>query len=677
MAIKLKKLFRHMITKALVLLMMVGGVFIGAWGFYNITIMEDAYQNESFYETQEFEESLTRLAHNIVEKELVLTDEASILALEISEEEKSEKIRRLRIIEQNLKKATDLDYLLISKVTNRVISNMSKKQQASILDRPIYVRWDYASLETSFNPNFGQNYYSNGVNEDIQRLLGLSQHELIVALKPELDPTSPYFGGPNEEFVYFKQHQNTYFIGILLGLFLILFGTVYLTVFTGDEGGRKQFYDYVPFEIQVILAFVSMVPVIAIGQSMHTLYQFMDLMPTLIALIISLLFWFFCYLSTVRRIKRGAFFKELLISQVIVKIIEAMTFDKNKGRLKPWVLLLLVAYGGMNMFFILVFLVGFNFGITFLLSLPIFIAFNIIVLLFVNERIRTLNLMMHATKERVNGHINYPLETKSLTKEFREWGEELNQQQIGMEKALEEAMKGERMKTELITNVTHDLKNPLTSIINYVDLLKNEEIDSEDVKNYLQILEEKSLRLKSLIEQLVEASKASSGNVEIDLESLDAYVLLQQVIGEYEEAFADKGLIMVMDEPIPPFMIEGDGRLLHRVMDNLMANVAKYALENTRVYISFIDEEKNGSHVAIEIKNISKEALNMAPELLTERFIRGDRSRHTEGNGLGLSIAKSLSEAMGASLDISIDGDLFKATLTFPLVKLKALLEQS
>ncbi|MCF8019307.1 MAG: HAMP domain-containing histidine kinase [Vallitaleaceae bacterium] len=676
MAIKLKKLFRHMITKTFVLLMMIGGVFIGAWGFYNIAIMEDAYQSENFYETQQFEEDLARLAHNIVEKELVLTDEASILALEIPEEEKSEKVRRLRIIEHNLKQAKDLDYMLVSKMTKRVISNMSKSQQASIFDRSIYVRWDYASVETSFNPNFGQNYFSNGINEDIQRLLGLSQHELIVAIKPELDPASLYFGEPYNTFTNFKQHQNEYFIGIIIGLFLILFGTVYLTVFTGNENGRKQFYDYIPFEIQVILAFVSTIPVVAIGEQMHTINQFMDLIPILVALVTSLLFWFFCYLSTVRRIKRGAFFKELLISQVLIKIIEAMTYDRKQGRLKPWLLLLLVAYGGMNMFFILLFLVGFNIGITFLLSLPMFIAFNIIVLLFVNERIRTLNKMMHATKERVNGHINYPLETKSLTREFREWGEELNQQQIGMEKALEEAMKGERMKTELITNVTHDLKNPLTSIINYVDLLKNEEIDSDDTKNYLQILEEKSLRLKSLIEQLVEASKASSGNVEIDLESLDAYVLLQQVIGEYEEAFADKGLIMVMDEPMPPFMIEGDGRLLHRVIDNLMANVAKYALENTRVYISFIEKEKNESHVAIEIKNISKEALNMAPELLTERFIRGDRSRHTEGNGLGLSIAKSLSEAMGASLDIGIDGDLFKATLTFPCIITNAELDQ-
>jgi len=676
LAIKLKKLFRHVITKAFVLLMMVGGVFIGAWGLYNIAIMEDAYQSESFYETQQFEEDLTRLAHNIVEKELVLTDEASILALEISEEEKSEKVRSLRIIEHNLKQAKDLDYVLISKATNRVISNLPKTQQASILDRSIYVRWDYVSIETSFNPDFGQYYYSSGINEDIQRLLGLSQHELIVALKPELDSSSSYFGKPSGDFTNFKKHQNEYFIGIIIGLLLVLFGTVYLTVFTGDKSGRKHFYDYIPFEIQVIIAFISTAPVIVIGEEMHTMNQFMDLIPILVALVISLLFWFFCYLSTVGRIKRGAFLKELLMIQLFTKLIGAIAYDKKQGRLKPWLLLLLVAYGGMNMFFVLIFLIGFNLGMTFLLALPMFIASNVIVLLFVNERIRTLNKMMHATKERVNGQINYPLETKSLSKEFRQWGEELNQQQIGMEKALEEAMKGERMKTELITNVTHDLKNPLTSIINYVDLLKNEETGSEQAKNYLQILEEKSFRLKSLIEQLVEASKASSGNVEVDFESLDAYVLLQQVIGEYEEAFAEKGLIMVMDEPVPPFMIEGDGRLLHRVMDNLMANVAKYALEHTRVYISFIKEEKNPSQLAIEIKNISKEALNMAPELLAERFIRGDRSRHTEGNGLGLSIAKSLSEAMGARLDIGIDGDLFKATLTFPIVKLNAPFEQ-
>ncbi|MDF1617187.1 sensor histidine kinase [Petrocella sp. FN5] len=675
MAIKLKKLLRHVLTKAVVLLVMVGAVFLATWGFYHIAIMQDAYQSEHFYETQEFENNLTRLAHNIVEKELILTDEASILALEISEEEKSEKVRRLRRIEQNLKQASDLDYMLVSKTTQRVISNVPKTEQGSILSRAVYVKWDYASIESSFNQSFGQNYYSYSTNEDIQRLLGLSQHELVVALKPELDPLSTYFGAPYKAFTDFKRHQNEYSLGLIIGLLIILSGTIYFTIFVGDEDGRKRPYDHVPFEIQVILAGVSIIPVYVIGESMHALNQFMDLIPILVALEISLLFWFFCYLSTVRRIKRGGFFKELLISQLLMKLIGAMTFDKSKGRLKPWLLLLIVAYGGMNMFFLLLFLLGLNRGITILLALPFFIAFNVIVLIVVNERIRTLNLMMHATKARVHGQINYPLETKKLTREFRQWGEELNQQQIGMEKALEEAMKGERMKTELITNVTHDLKNPLTSIINYVDLLKNEAINEEERKNYLQILEDKSLRLKSLIEQLVEASKASSGNVEVALETLDPYVLLQQVIGEYEEAFGEKNLIMMMNEPVPPFSIKGDGRLIHRIMDNLMANVAKYALDDTRVYISFIKEE-NLSQLAIEIKNISKEALNMAPELLTERFVRGDKSRHTEGNGLGLSIARSLSEAMGASLDIGIDGDLFKARLTFPLVILNAPLEQ-
>jgi len=263
------------------------------------------------------------------------------------------------------------------------------------------------------------------------------------------------------------------------------------------------------------------------------------------------------------------------------------------------------------------------------------------------------------------GDMEHKVDTSKMVLDFKQHGENLNSIGDGMSIAVEEKLKSERMKTELITNVSHDIKTPLTSIINYSDLISKEQCDNEKIKEYSKILLRQSERLKRLIADLVEASKASTGNLEVELSPADGGVMLSQLCGEYEDKLAECGLKLVTNKPDSPVIIMADGRRMMRVFDNLMNNIAKYSLPGTRVYVSL---ERLGDTAVFSFKNTSRDPLNVSPDELMERFVRGDSSRHTDGNGLGLSIARSLTELQNGHFDISIDGDLFKASLSFPVI---------
>lgn len=261
---------------------------------------------------------------------------------------------------------------------------------------------------------------------------------------------------------------------------------------------------------------------------------------------------------------------------------------------------------------------------------------------------------------------NMNVSIKCTNSELEELGENINHLKQGMEKAVNESIKAERLKTDLITNVSHDLKTPLTSIINYTDLLKKEKIENENAKKYIDILEKKSKKLKILTEDLIEVSKISSGNETVALEKIDFKELVLQANGEFAEKFEEKNLEVISNLPKEAVIVDLDGKKIWRVLENLYQNVYKYSLENTRVYVDLIVND----HIVFTIKNISKEKLNIPPDELMERFIRGDSSRHTGGNGLGLSIAKDLSKLNGGTLSIQIDGDLFVAKIKLDNIKL-------
>lgn len=235
-----------------------------------------------------------------------------------------------------------------------------------------------------------------------------------------------------------------------------------------------------------------------------------------------------------------------------------------------------------------------------------------------------------------------------------------------MEKVVKQAIKSERMKSELIANVSHDLKTPLTSIINYVDLLDNDGLSDEERNKYIGYLKNRSSRLKILIEDLIEASKASSGNIDLEKEKIEINALLRQTLGEYDDKIKNSGLNFIINIPSEKIYIDGDGRRLFRVFQNLITNILKYSIDNSRVYI---DMYSKNEEVFIVFKNISKYILNVSEDELLEKFKRGDSSRSTEGNGLGLAIAKSIVELHNGKFEIKVDGDLFKATVILKEIK--------
>lgn len=278
----------------------------------------------------------------------------------------------------------------------------------------------------------------------------------------------------------------------------------------------------------------------------------------------------------------------------------------------------------------------------------------------------TMKKLQKGAKALSEGDLSYQVNTEKMWGDFRSHGEALNSIAQGMAVAVDEQMKSERMKTELITNVSHDIKTPLTSIINYTDLIANEPCENVKITEYAKVLARSSERLKRLIDDLVEASKASTGNIEMVMAPCNTNILLSQAVGEYEDRLKEANLELIVTQPEETIMIMADGRRLWRVFDNLINNVCKYAQEFTRVYLSL---EKIGEEAVITLKNTSRVALNISEEELMERFVRGDQSRNTEGNGLGLSIARSLTQLQSGDLELSIDGDLFKVILRFPVIK--------
>ena len=274
--------------------------------------------------------------------------------------------------------------------------------------------------------------------------------------------------------------------------------------------------------------------------------------------------------------------------------------------------------------------------------------------------------IIKGVKAIADGQVDYQIPLNGLKGGQLEAAVSINKIGDGLDRAVEESVKNERLKTDLITNVSHDIKTPLTSIINYVELLKREDFEDPKIRNYLQVLEEKSYRLKTLTEDVVEASKVSSGNISLEMMNLNLVELVNQTCAEFEEKFEARNLKMIMNLPAEPATIYADGRRMWRVLANVFNNAAKYAMEGSRVYVDLV---QTGEEVQLTIKNVSEQPLNISADELTERFIRGDVSRSTEGSGLGLSIAQNLTKLQGGKFELYLDGDLFKVLIRFPVPK--------
>lgn len=371
------------------------------------------------------------------------------------------------------------------------------------------------------------------------------------------------------------------------------------------------------------------------------------------------------YLSLVRRIKAGTLWKNSLLrrcfkmgKKIWAKVREfAELFSRNtSGKIK-----IVLLAGGFILFQFIVNGMIFQGSASFFLIL---MAADCGVLICLIRKADGRDRILEGLKRISGGELQYKIPVDKLAGEEKVMAEYINHIGEGLDAAVENSLKNERMKTELITNVSHDIKTPLTSIINYVDLLKRENFTDPKICGYLDVLEAKAQRLKVLTEDVVEASKASSGAITLEIVDLNFTEMLHQVLGEFEEKFEEKNLTLMTHFTEESMVIRADGQRLWRVLENIFGNVVKYALEGTRVYVQTTPEK---GRVVFSLKNISAQPLNISADELTERFIRGDVSRNTEGSGLGLSIAKSLTELQGGDFRLYLDGDLFKVIITFPL----------
>ncbi|MBQ9747148.1 MAG: HAMP domain-containing histidine kinase [Clostridia bacterium] len=414
----------------------------------------------------------------------------------------------------------------------------------------------------------------------------------------------------------------------------------------------------IPFDLYtMIYAIVAICMIWIFDALQYAVPEVLFLILVAFAVFVAHLLMLSFVISVAVRIKTGT-----ILKYTAVYIVCSFLFRKLRAllRLIPFVWKTLILVALYFLFDAFIFFIGLHesfFMIAFIknmLCIPI-----VLYVAYVFRRLKTGAQIIE------NGDFRHHIETDGMIGDFKTMGESLNNIAGGLNVAVEERIRSERMKTELITNVSHDIKTPLTSIINYADLLKKEEIGNETARGYVEVIDRQATRLKKLITDLVEASKASTGNIQVNPEPCDIGVLLQQAAGEYDEKLRRASLTPIFRTPDEPLTILADGRLLWRVFDNLLGNICKYSLEGTRVYL---DAAAYGDICIISFKNISRTELNVSVEELTERFVRADSSRSTEGNGLGLSIAQSLVELQGGKLRITADGDLFKVDIQFPLL---------
>ncbi|MCI8885923.1 MAG: HAMP domain-containing histidine kinase, partial [Dorea sp.] len=358
------------------------------------------------------------------------------------------------------------------------------------------------------------------------------------------------------------------------------------------------------------------------------------------------------YLSLVRRIKA-----KIVWENSVLRRIDEFTVQLMSNLHAVWKAVLI--FGVFAAVHWMGFIIGRNALVLFLMLMVELVVFIYMVKQAIGRRRIDIGV-----EKIAGGEVDYKIPTDGMGEEQRSIAEKINSIGQGLDAALAESIKSERLKTDLITNVSHDIKTPLTSIINYVNLLKQENFEEPRLKRYLEVLDQKSQRLKTLTEDVVEASKVSSGNITLEFMNINLVEMIQQTSGEFEEKFGERNLKEVMSLPEREVVIRVDGRRLWRVLANIYNNAAKYAMEGTRVYA---DLYTSGNTVIFSLKNVSEQPLNISADELTERFIRGDISRSTEGSGLGLSIAKTLTEMQGGRFELYLDGDLFRVTITFPL----------
>ena len=611
-----------------------GGYFIDEYGYW-IDPLEDSDRTPIYVQDGEYK---IYYQTNHTKKKfiyLLVNEETKIAYTNIQQTSKTNTIEKLKqVIISNNK------YWSIS--NNQIQTNVERLSEENI------VRNEDLQKISEFSMN--KQYYT-AFDETVQNLDSTSDITLNRALY-------------NQTKSLYKYSYSTLIISIIIGSIEL----IYLIYSLGYVKNKEEIYlswlDKIPLEILFFgyfLLFFVEAALLAICLSVISVDVNLCVMLIMLVGYFSVLSALYGAGTLLKRIKVHTFFKNSVTYRILKWLVQkyknvknTISSNKNLG-------------GKIALYFIGIVTVSILIGLIFKeFGILLDIVFWIWCYYKIMKEVDKFKQIHDATEKIYKGDTDIKLDESLYTGVLKELAIYINDIAGGFSNAIKESLKSERLKTELITNVSHDIKTPLTSIINYVDLLKQENIQNEKAKEYIEVLDNKSQRLKKLIEDLVEASKASSGNIKVNKEVLNVKELLNQVTGEFEDKFNSRCLNIISKLPEETVYIKADSRYLYRVLENTYSNVAKYAEENTRVYIDCILEEKNT--VAIYVKNISKDELNISADELMQRFVRGDKSRNTEGSGLGLSIAKSLTELQDGTFNIYLDGDLFKVAIKFKRV---------
>ncbi len=505
----------------------------------------------------------------------------------------------------------------------------------------------------------------------VSSLLEQSDYQIYAAVKSPLVKEDGFYE-LSKDFYFAKEAMPCLFGVTIASSLILLFCLIFLIRVTGqkEKGGEVHYLavDHIYNEIHFLLValfalfsiFADMTLLNNVFEGARAFWQFVFITLLGLIYIADVAVGLSYILSAARQIKDKRFFQNTLISTWIRKISALFTGATFRG----WMLLIMLTYGMINCILVF-FMCRFWYSEWMALFLLGLVVFNGLCVYLFLRSLRSLSRIMVSARETSEGNLHHPLDLATISPSFLNFAEDIANIQDGLKNAVEEAVRGERMKTDLITNVSHDLKTPLTSIITYVDLLQQENLVNETAKKYVGVLHDKSYRLKQLIEDLIEVSKVSSGNVNVEKMRVDYRQLVMQALGEMEEKIADAGLELKISCPEPVF-IDADGRHMWRILENLISNAVKYAMANSRVYVDIFVVGDSGILV---MKNISADPIDFDATRLTERFVRGDESRTTEGSGLGLSITRSLTEVQGGTFGVEMDGDLFKAIVRMPLWK--------
>lgn len=623
-------------------------------------------QNSSFVESGYFERTFSKQMMQLLDylnlKELFETDgvydENRPEVVSASPEQISDyKVYNNKYDQNN----TNIYYWLSDLKDGTYMTNMkdTKKQEDAYEKAVNYGRYiSYNNKTFRFETNIGgmeNNYYQNMVQyNELQK----GDFSLIVAVDVRF-PQEDDLAVAKREFDKLYPWAQRSLVLAAVDIIVWLVGLCYMTVAAAKRSEDKAIhltnFDKIRTEIPIALLFIFTISLTALGVRVHS--QSYGVMSRMVIVgtfaVLADCCFMGMYLSLVRRVKADTFFENSYLHWLLVNLKDTFhnRYPGNKMTLIIWGIILINVVIGY---------LAFHCG--FIWAYILLIIFLISTLIYFSQRVIQRRKILEGIDQITQGKFDYKLNLKEFQGDEYQLAEGINHISEGLATAIGESVRDERMKANMITNISHDIKTPLTSIINYIGLLRREKIDNPNAQAYIEVLESKALRLKQLMEDLVDVSRISSGNITLQMDDIDLIELVRQTGGEFNEKLEQKGLNVISKFPKDAVMIYADGRQLWRVIGNLYNNTSKYAMPDTRVYV---EVAKEGYEASFTMKNISEKMLNVDADSLTERFVRGDESRSTEGSGLGLSISKMLTELMGGKFEISLEDDLFRVKITF------------